>query len=46
MEKKRVIVRAYGGKPLVRILWDATGNGVFITNEEQFEKLMAENNFV
>ena len=35
-----VIVRTYGGKPLVRRVWGVGPNSVYITNDEQFQKLI------
>lgn len=35
-----VIVRAFGGVPLIRRLWDEDDNGIYITNDEQFQLLI------
>lgn len=35
-----VIVRAFGDIPLIRRLWDEDNNGVYITNDEQFQLLI------
>ncbi|MCH7922259.1 MAG: hypothetical protein IH975_04390 [Nitrospinae bacterium] len=40
MKGKRIIVRAYGNKPLVRFIWEAKEKVVFVTNEEQLGKLV------
>jgi hypothetical protein len=36
-----VIVRAFGGKALKRRVWDVDDGLVYITNDEEFEKLVA-----
>jgi len=36
-----VIVRAFGGKALKRRVWDVGDTVVYITNDEQFERLVA-----
>ena len=36
-----VIVRAFGGVPLIRRVWSEAGRGVYITDEAHFKKLMA-----
>jgi hypothetical protein len=33
-----VIVRAHGGQPLVRRVWEVNGNVVYITNDEQLKR--------
>jgi hypothetical protein len=38
-----VIVRTFGGIPLIRRLWDEDNNGVYITNDEQFQLLINGN---
>ena len=38
----RVIVRAYGGKKLERIVWEDVGAGVLLTTEGEFERAKAE----
>ncbi len=35
-----VIVRAYGGVPLIRRVWDEDEHAVFITNDEQLALLL------
>lgn len=40
MRGERVIVRAFGNQPLARIVWEISENTVFITNDEQFKRLM------
>jgi len=39
-----VIVRAFGGKPLIRRVWNEVEHGVYITNDTIFKKLMAGEN--
>ncbi len=34
-----VIVRAYGGVPLIRRVWDENKKAIFITNDSQFQLL-------
>jgi hypothetical protein len=36
-----VLVRTFGGKGLKRRVWDVGDSVVFVTNDEQFEKLVA-----
>lgn len=36
-----VIVRAFGGKPLKRRVWGVGDSVVFVTDDEQFERLVA-----
>jgi hypothetical protein len=36
-----VIVRAYGGVPFVRRIWDEDDQVIFITNDEQLKLLLA-----
>ncbi len=36
-----VIVKAYGEKPLIRRIWNSNENVVYITNDEQFQLLIA-----
>jgi hypothetical protein len=36
-----VIVRAYGGVPLVRRIWEKDEKGVYITDDVQLELLLA-----
>lgn len=36
-----VIVRSYGGAPLVRRIWEEDRNGVYITDDIQLESLLA-----
>jgi hypothetical protein len=40
MKGELVIVRSYGGKPLVRRLWDERETVIYITNDEQFQLLL------
>jgi hypothetical protein len=40
MRGELVIVRAHGGKPLVRRLWDIDEQAVYICNEENFGRLV------
>ncbi|MCH7922482.1 MAG: hypothetical protein IH975_05550 [Nitrospinae bacterium] len=40
MQGKRVIVRDFIGRPLERIIWEVAKGAVFITNDEQFKKLI------
>lgn len=39
-----VIVRAFGGVPLVRRVWEEEGRGVYITDDTHFKRLMAGEN--
>lgn len=39
MRGDKVIVRAYGGIPLIRRIWDENDCAVYITNDEQFQLL-------
>lgn len=41
MKGEKVIVRAFGNRPLLRRVWTTTEKAVFITNEEQFQLLVA-----
>ena len=36
-----VIVRTFGGKPVERRVWDVGEAVVYVTNEEEFQKLVA-----
>jgi hypothetical protein len=36
-----VIVRAFGNVPLVRRVWDEDSRGVYVTDDERFERLTA-----
>ena len=36
-----VLVRSFGGKALKRRVWDVGDSVVFVTNDEQFERLVA-----
>ncbi|OGP50370.1 MAG: hypothetical protein A2Y79_11655 [Deltaproteobacteria bacterium RBG_13_43_22] len=36
-----VIIRSYGGLPLIRRIWDEDEKGVYITNDEQLEYLLS-----
>lgn len=40
MKGEFVIVRSYGGEPLLRRIWDINGNIVYITNDEQYQILI------
>ncbi len=42
MKGEHVIVRAYGGVPLIRRVWEENERVVFITDDKQFELLFAE----
>lgn len=42
MRGDKVIVRAYGDEPLVRVVWDVLPGAVLITNEDQFPLLEAK----
>lgn len=39
MRGELVIVRSYGGRPLLRRVWDVGRNVVYITNDEQLGRL-------
>lgn len=39
MKGQLVIVRAYGGKALIRRIWDVEKNLVYILDEENYQKL-------
>lgn len=39
-----VIVRAFGGKPLIRRVWEEVERGVYITDDALFQRLMAGEN--
>lgn len=39
MRGDRVIVRSFGGRPLVRRVWAADEHGVYISAEQEFQKL-------
>jgi hypothetical protein len=39
MRGSHVIVRAFGGVPLIRRIWDEETSLIYITNDEQFELL-------
>lgn len=41
-----VIVRSFGGIPLIRRLWDEGDHAVFITNDEQFQLLTKGENAI
>lgn len=41
MRGEIVLVRAFGGKPLKRRVWDVGVGVVYITNDEQFQNLLA-----
>ncbi len=41
MRSERVIVRAYGNSPVVCRIWDEDVRGFYVTNDEQYELLMA-----
>ena len=40
MRGEMVIIRAYGGVPLVRRFWEANDRVIYITNDEQLRLLM------
>jgi hypothetical protein len=39
MRGDRVLIRAYGGKPLVRRVWNANAKGVFAVPEAEYQLL-------
>lgn len=41
MRGDTVIVRAFGGKALLRRVWDVGERVVYVTNDEEFDKLAA-----
>lgn len=41
MRGELVIVRTFGGKPVERRVWDVGEAVVYVTNDEEFEKLVA-----
>jgi len=41
MQGDLVIVRAYGGKPLVRRIWAEDETGIYITDDNQLKRLIA-----
>ncbi|KXK05384.1 MAG: hypothetical protein UZ03_NOB001000882 [Nitrospira sp. OLB3] len=43
MRGEKIIVRAWGGRPLVRVVWDVCGESVLVTDEQGLESLMAGN---
>ena len=44
MRGEQVIVRSYGGVPLIRRLWDKDELGIYITNDEQLALLLEGKN--
>lgn len=42
MRGELVIVRDFSGKALLRRVWNADERAVYITNDEQFERLLAD----
>jgi hypothetical protein len=44
MRGELVIVRAFGGVPLVRRIWEETEKGVYITDDTHLERLLAGEN--
>ena len=44
MHGDMVIVRAFGGEPLVRRIWEEAGRGIYITTDTVFENLLAGDN--
>jgi len=44
MKGDKVIVRSFGDKPLVRMVWEITSSAVFICTEENFSALSRGNN--
>ena len=40
---EKIIVRAYGNRPLVRVIWDVCGDSVLVTNEHGITSLEAGN---
>ncbi len=41
MRGKKIIVRAWGDRPLVRVVWDVCGSSVLVTDERGLESLQA-----
>ena len=41
MQGEKVIVRAFGGEPLIRLIWEAGPEVVYICTEEGYKKLLA-----
>jgi len=41
MRGEKVIVRAFDGEPLVRLIWDVAPKTVYICNEEGYQRLLA-----
>ena len=39
MRGEKVIVRIYGGATIERIIWEETDRRVYVTSEDNFEKL-------
>jgi hypothetical protein len=41
MRGKTVVVRTFGDRPLVRRVWDADADAVYITDDVQYQRLVA-----
>jgi hypothetical protein len=46
MRGELVIVKAFGGVPLVRRIWEEVEHGVYIADDTNFEKLLAGENTI
>jgi hypothetical protein len=46
MQGEKVIVRAFGGEPLIRLVWEAGPEVVYICTEEGYKKLMAREKWI
>lgn len=44
MKGEFVIVQEFGGRPLIRRVWDATSEAVFVCSEERFNALSSGEN--
>jgi hypothetical protein len=41
MRGERVLVRAFKNQPLVRVVWDVSKRLVYVTDEVQYQRLLA-----
>lgn len=41
MRGEKVIVRAFDGEPLVRLIWEVSQKAVYICSEEGYQRLLA-----
>lgn len=41
MRGERVIVRAFDGEPLIRLIWEVSPTAVYICSEEGYQRLLA-----